>query len=233
MSTETEVQEEPSFGLKRVLTIVAIAVVLTALATFFIVRSYLASDGFRPVKLTQAERQVLDNKMQRLEGNALRSDTEPSRGGNTDTPARATDNMDPEPYDESGASRLLKFTERELNGLIAEDPDMARHIAVDLSDDLLSAKVLVDVPPDMPFFGGRTLRLNAGLELGYSNERPIVALRGLSVMGVPIPNAWLGGIKNVDLVDELGTDSGPWKLFADGVAELKVNEGQLTIQLKE
>lgn len=79
---------------------------------------------------------------------------------------------------------------------------MAERFAIDLSDNLASAKLLLPVPPDFPLLGGNTIAINAGLELAYENGHPIVVLQGVSVWGVPIPNAWLGGLKNVDLVQE-------------------------------
>jgi hypothetical protein len=56
--------------------------------------------------------------------------------------------------------------------------------------------------------GGRTIRIDAGLELAFENNRPVVALRSVSVMGVPVPNAWLENLKNVDLVQQFGGDRG-------------------------
>ena len=58
-------------------------------------------------------------------------------------------------------------------------------------------------------------------------------LKGVSLMGVPIPGAWLGGLKNVDLVQEFGDAQGFWKGFADGVEDIRVEEGALRIRLKE
>jgi len=52
-------------------------------------------------------------------------------------------------------------------------------------------------------------------------------------MGVPIPNAWLGGIKDIDLVNEFGADEGFWKAFSDGIESIKVEKGRLSIQFKE
>ena len=49
--------------------------------------------------------------------------------------------------------------------------------------------MLIPVDPDLPIMGGKVLRVNAGLELAYANERPIVKLRGVSIMGVPLPSA--------------------------------------------
>ena len=58
-------------------------------------------------------------------------------------------------------------------------------------------------------------------------------LRGVSVMGVPIPSAWLGGLKNRDLVAEFGTDPGFWRAWAAGVEDMRVTDGKLVIRLKE
>jgi hypothetical protein len=52
-------------------------------------------------------------------------------------------------------------------------------------------------------------------------------------MGIPVPNAWLGGIKNIDLVDKFGTEKGFWKTLSDGVEDIKVEKGLLKIKLKE
>ena len=63
--------------------------------------------------------------------------------------------------------------------------------------------------------------------------KPVVILKGITIMGVPIPNAWLGGIKNIDLVKEFGTSKGFWKTFSDGIEDIKIEEGRLKIKLKE
>ncbi|RLC98833.1 MAG: arginine N-succinyltransferase, partial [Chloroflexota bacterium] len=62
---------------------------------------------------------------------------------------------------------------------------------------------------------------------------PRVVLRGVSVMGVPIPNAWLGGLKNVDLIGEFGDEQGFWSGFSQGVEDIRVEDGELRIKLKE
>ena len=75
--------------------------------------------------------------------------------------------------------------------------------------------------------------LTAGLELDYRNRNPVVILRGVSVMGVPIPNAWLGNLKNVDLVEEFGGRPGFWQSFSAGVETIAIEDGRLLIELKE
>ena len=77
------------------------------------------------------------------------------------------------------------------------------------------------------------MKVTAGLELAYRGEKPVVVLRGISLWGVPIPNAWLGNMKNIDLVQEFGDQKGFWKAFADGIDEVEVGEGQLRVRLRE
>ena len=93
--------------------------------------------------------------------------------------------------------------------------------------------MLLPVNPDFPVLGGKTLRIRAGVELAYRDGHPVVIFRGISVMGIPLPKAWLGGMKNIDLVNEFGSEQGFWKGFADGVETLEVNEGKLRIVLRE
>ncbi|MCG8050275.1 MAG: arginine N-succinyltransferase, partial [Candidatus Thiodiazotropha endolucinida] len=138
-----------------------------------------------------------------------------------------------ERYSEKNARREVFFTERELNGMVANNQEMAKKLAIDLSDDLVSARILVPVDPDFPILGGKTLRVSTGMELAFRDARPVVILKGVSIMGVPIPNAWLGGLKNIDLVSEFGDEQGFWAGFAEGVDNIRVVEGELKIKLKE
>jgi hypothetical protein len=102
-----------------------------------------------------------------------------------------------------------------------------------LSESLVSAKLLVPMDEDFPILGGQVLRVNAGLGLTYENGKPVVTMRGISIMGIPMPNAWLGGIKNIDLVKEFGGGEGFWKSFAAGIDNIRVENGSLLIELKE
>jgi hypothetical protein len=69
--------------------------------------------------------------------------------------------------------------------------------------------------------------------LDHGNGKPVVILKGISIMGVPVPNAWLGGIKNIDLVEKFAVEKGFWKTFSDGIEDISVSEGLLKIKLRE
>ena len=212
-------REASRFSGSQVLAIVLVTILVTALLVFWAIRATLYPSDFEPVSLRADEQQVLDAKLRRL-GFA---------GGDR----RGEKLLTPEPYTESGADRRIRLSERELNGLIANNTDLASRVTIDLADDLASAKLLIPMNPDFPVLGGKVIRVHAGLEVAYTGGRPVVVLRGISVMGVPIPNAWLGNLKNVDLVARFGTGDGFWKAFADGVEQIKVEDGQLTVQLRE
>jgi hypothetical protein len=111
--------------------------------------------------------------------------------------------------------------------------DLSDKLVIDLSKDLLSVKLLIPVDQDFPVIGGKTIKVSAGMEFAFKNSLPTVILKGVSVMGIPVPNAWLGGLKNIDLVQEYGQDEGFWKAFSDGVEEMRVEDGRFKIKLKE
>jgi hypothetical protein len=193
-------------GCLQVFGIVVVAVLITALATFFIVKAYLFPSAFKPVVLTPAEDKALSAKLEDLE---------------------------PEPYSEKGLKREITFTEREINGLLTKNTDLADKLAIDLSDNLISAKLRLPLDEDFPILGGQILRLRSGVELLLKDGKPVVILKGVTVMGVPMPNAWLGGIKNTDLVEAFGDETGFWKTFSEGIEDVRIENGLLKIKLKE
>jgi hypothetical protein len=214
----TPTAARPGLRWMHVLLIVLATVAVTAGLTYWLVSYYLFPGAFDPVELKPREQQVLSGKLRAL---------------GIDVDDAAPGALQPEPYREAGARREIEFSERELNAMLARNTDLAQRLAIDLADDLISAKLLIPFDKDFPVFGGRTLRVNAGMELAYRDGRPVVVLKGISVMGVPVPNAWLGNLKNIDLVREFGGDQGFWKTFADGVDHVVVEDGQMVIKLKE
>ena len=217
--------EQPAkrFSGLQVLGIVLAVMLVTAGLTGFLVWRYLFPTPFKAVELTPPEQQVLDRKVEAL---GIQLETQP------DAPA-LPEPLQPEAYSEDGARRQVDFSERELNALLANNTDWASRMAIDLSQDLASARLLIPLDPDFPVLGGKTLRVNAGVELAFREGRPVAILRGVSVMGVPLPNAWLGNLKNVDLISEFGTDPGFWNAFAAGIEFIEVHDSRLSIRLKE
>ncbi len=220
--------------LQIVLLVVAVAMV-TTVVTVWLALAYLFPREFAPVQLGEREVQALDAKLAQLDPTRKPSATTFEKQGDYQPVIRSTGetSLTPERYSEEGASRQITLSEREINGLLARNTDLANKLVIDLSKDLASAKLLIKLDPDFPFVGGKTLKVTAGLELRYAAGTPIVMLKGVSIWGVPIPNAWMGGLKNVDLVKEFGAERGFWRTFSAGVEHIRVEEGHLSITLKE
>jgi len=236
--TTDHVSKENKLGCLPIVGIVLVTMFVTAAATIWLINNQLFANTFEPVELSNEEEQVLEGKLQKI---GINAESEPTSGSDqpsdddqsSEEPTAAVDDDTPEPYSEDPAKRRISLTERELNALLAKGTDLAEKLVIDLADDVASAKMLIDLDPDFPFVGGKTLKVSAGAELTYTDSRPIVVLRGVSVWGVPIPNAWLGGLKNVDLVSEFGGQDGFWKAFADGIKNITVEEGHLLLELNE
>ena len=213
---------EHKIGCLHIVGLVLLTAFISVSVTLWVMQYFLFPKPFKPLTLNTQETAVLEQKLQRI---GLPDLMEKATTGNTD--------LTPEPYTEVGAKREIALTEKELNALLAKNTDMGEKAVVDLADNLASAKILLPLDPDFPFIGGKTLKVNAGIELAYANAQPIVKLKGVSVWGVPVPNAWLGNLKNVDLVNEFGGNAGFWQSFAAGVEDIHVQEGNLLIKLKE
>jgi len=225
-----EQAKRQGFSLSQVILMLVVAMLIVFIATIVSIKILFFPGPFKPVELSQKEEQQLSRKIEKIE--SLASNTQPTptvhnQSGDQTTP------LTPEKYTEEGASREIFFNERELNAMLAKNTDLAEKMAIDLAQDMLSLKLLIPLDPDFPIMGGKTLRVTAGAELAYRDGRPVIKLKGVSLMGIPMPNAWLGGIKNIDLVEEYGGNSGFWKSFADGVEAINVVDGSIRIKLKE
>jgi len=205
----------------RTALLLLIAGAAAVLITLWGVKNYLLVSDFTPVTLNPAEARQLERKLSALE--TLDTNQSDDR----------TTSLEPEPYSEAGARRSIQLNEKEINALLAKNTDLAHKLAIDLADDLLSITLLLPMDETFPILGGQTLRLRAGAELAYRDGRPVVVLKGVTIMGIPLPNAWLGGLKNIDLVEEFGGNEGFWQRFADGIDQILVEEGRLAITLKE
>jgi hypothetical protein len=201
-----------------------------ALLTAAWIKHNIYAGMFSPTKLNEKEQQALEEKLDHLERYARKEKNPlPAKPADTIRDGRLV----PEPYSEEGAEREIHITEKELNALIAKDEETAKRVAIDLSDDLVSVKLLIPMDKDIPVLGGKTLRLNCGITLTYEAGKPVVAFRGVSVGGVPLPSAWWGNIKNTNLVQEFGGQGGFWDIFSEGVEDIKVRDSSLFIKLKE
>ncbi|HMO51325.1 MAG TPA: hypothetical protein PKE26_08845 [Kiritimatiellia bacterium] len=205
-----------SWGCLHVLLALIVLLLAAILGSMWWVKRNAYASSFTPVILSEAGQATLDAKL-----NAVDPSTAVFGGG-----------MAGGIYEESDERRRLVFSEDELNAVLAKDPDLAQKVRFRLSERLVSVQVLAPVDPEIPVLGGKTLKFSIGLELAYTNEAPVIAVRGISIGGIPLPAAWWGDIKNKNLVDPFVGAGGFWDLFSRGVEYLDVQDGRFVLHLK-
>ncbi len=225
---DTPTGKKSGFGCLQILGIALITVVIIGLIVAGWVKYNIYASEHTPTKLEPEEQKILDTKLNRLEKSAKEEPAVRIRQEH-DT----TDRLVPEPYSEKWAKREIDLTEKELNSIIADSPETARMVAIDLSEDLISITLVVPVDEEIILLGGKTLRINLGMVLSYDRDELVVALKGISLGGIPLPNAWLGYLKNKNLVGEFGDEGGFWSIFAAGIKDIKVRNGHIRVHLRE
>lgn len=203
------------FGCLHMLLVLIVLLLVAILGSLWWMKRNVYATEFTPVTLKPAEQVVLDSKLKQLQ------------------PTIITPTNPPEAYTENDASRRVVLSEKELNALIARDPAAAKNVAIDLADNLVSVKIIAPMDPDLPLFGGKTFKFTMGISLSYTNQKPNVTIRGISLGGIPLPGAWWGDIKNKNLVEEFGAQGSFWDHFARGVEYLEVKDGSFILHLKE
>ena len=229
--TEHTNKETAHMRRSHILLIVLLTIAVTIAGTYWVLKTYIFTTSFTPVILSTKEEKTLTAKLHALGYAPEFSSRTMNEKENHEIGEDGF--LKPEPYSEENAPREISLTERELNALLAKNTDLAQKLAIDLADNLVSAKLLIPLEEDFPVLGGKTLRFNAGIGMAYQHDKPVIILKGVSIMGIPIPNAWLGGIKNIDLVSEFGVDPGFWQSFSEGVENIQVTDGKINIKLKE
>lgn len=167
----------------------------------------------RPIQatvLTTVEQQVLEQKLEAVES------------GTTNAPAEA-------PY-EPGA-KVIVLTEREINGLL-EMNGLGDQVKIDFRTDAIHAHIRTDLDPSIPVIGGKTLRAKARVLVMNEKGLPSVMLDDLTIWGVSIPNAWLADLKGQNLI-EFAADEIGHNAIADGIDNLRITPGQITLNLAD
>lgn len=177
----------------------------------------------RPVVLTGPEQAAVERKIATLQAPAELPAS--SAEELATTPA----GQPPAPY--RPGKREIAFTDRELNGLLNANSELGDQIAFEFQPDVVVARIATPLPDDLPLVGGTTLRARAKFSVETSGTSPRLALEDMTVWGISIPNEWLGGMKNINLLEQaFGAEPGKG---IPGVESLTFETGRLLLRLKE
>ena len=169
----------------------------------------------KPVVLTEPEMTVVETKIAAMQ-----------------PPVEEPPAVDPEtPAEYVPGAREIAFTDRELNGLLNKHTALGDQVAFQFTPGAVLARIETPLPEDIPIIGGNKLRARAKFAVDTTGPNPALALEDITIWGISIPNDWIGGIKNTNLLGEaFGSENSQG---IPGVESLTIERGRLLIQLKE
>ena len=179
----------------------------------------------KPVVLSAAEKAVVDTKLDHLGGTSGGGPRAPTAEG-----AATRLELD-RPY--VPGSKLLRLTERELNGLLNANTELGKTVRFEFGRDAINAYVAAPIPEDVPVLGGKMLRARGRFRVSVTNgAAPYAILEDVTIFGLSLPKAWLGGLKGENLLgDAVGKRNGAPIL--QGIKSLRVEPGALVLEVAD
>lgn len=190
----------------------------------------------KPVVLSPQEKATVDQKLRYVEA-AKPPGTVPEREARNVVPS-AADRSSPITVPEPDrpyvpGSKVLTLTEREINGLLNANTDLGRSVRLEFARNAINAYVAVPIPQDFPILGGKMFRARGRFDVSLGNGgAPYAILEDVTVFGLSLPKAWLGGLKGQNL---LGDAMGEGKTMPTvrGIKSLRVEPGALVLEVED
>ena len=194
----------------------------------------------KPVVLSPAEKAAVEQKLQHLGGG---DPTTPRpipvgmRRAEADESLRVAAGADtPRPVPDRAyvpGSKVLRLTERELNGLLNANTELGRSVRLQFGKDAINAYLAVPIPEDFPIGGGKMFRARGQFRVSLGNGGAAYAiLEDVTIFGLSLPKAWLGGLKGENLIGAAMGEGGRPATFK-GIKSLRVEPGALVLEVED
>ncbi len=178
----------------------------------------------RPVVLSPQEKSVVEKKIQELETGTVPLGMPGADSAATEKTAAA----DPGGY--VPGEKVLRLTEREINGLLNLNTDLGEKVRLEFARDAVNAYLAIPIPEDFPIGAGTVFRMRGRFKVSIGNGgQPYAILEDVTIFGLSLPKAWLGGIKGENLLGE-ALGEGP---RLQGIKSLKVEPGALVLEVED
>ena len=130
-------------------------------------------------------------------------------------------------------SKVLRLTDREINGLLNANTDLGNSVRLEFATDAVNTYVAVRIPQDFPIGGGRMFRARGRFRVSLGNGgAPYAILEDVTVFGLSLPKAWLGGLKGENLISQaIGERNG--SPILQGIKSLRVEPGALVLEVED
>jgi hypothetical protein len=207
------------YGCGGLLALVVVIVATVAITLWWIQRP------IKPVVLSAKEKAAVEEKLRHLGGTQAEAGS--SAAAKEAHPKAAEDRR----Y--VPGSKVLKLTERELNGLLNANTDLGETVRLEFAQDAVNAYLAVPIPKDFPVGGGKIFRARGRFRVSLGNGgAPVAMLEDVTVFGLSLPKAWLGGLKGENLIcDAVGRRNG--SPIIKGIKSLRVEPGALVLEVED
>ena len=190
----------------------------------------------KPVVLSAQEKAEVEEKLQHLGGGKAPA-TSPNLRAKADAPSpvAASGTVENQGQNRSytPGSKVLKLTEREINGLLNANTDLGNSVRLEFARDAINAYLVVPIPQDFPIGGGKMFRARGRFRVSLGNDAtPFAILEDVTVFGLSLPKAWLGGLKGENLIGQaMGERNG--KPVFKGIKSLRIEPGALVLEVED
>jgi hypothetical protein len=213
-----------------------LALLLIIVATVAITLWWLQRP-IKPVVLSPQEKVAVDQKLRAMEnaGPSAALPSGPAAANNSSRPLNPPETADQPPERAYlPGSKVLKLTEREINGLLNANTDLGKSVRLQFDRDAINAYLAVPIPEDFPIGGGKMFRARGRFRVSLGNEgTPYAMLEDITVFGLSLPKAWLGGLKGQNLFgDAIGVERNGTPVLR-GIKSLRVEPGALVLEVED
>ena len=216
------------WGCGTLLALLLVVVVTVAITLWWIQRP------IKPVVLSAQEKAVVQEKLRYVEEPAPPAPNREGKSGAASASGVAGTSANPaENRRYVPGGKVLKLTEREINGLLNANTDLGNSVRLEFARDAINAYLVVPIPQDFPIGGGKMFRARGRFRVSLGNGgTPYAILEDVTVFGLSLPKAWLGGLKGENLVgDAIGQRNGTPIL--KGLKSLRIEPGALVLEVED
>ncbi len=155
----------------------------------------------------------------------------PARPSEIQAVANAANPDEDRPY--VPGSKVLKLTEREINGLLNANTEFGKSLRLEFGRNAINAYLAVPIPKDFPVGGGKMFRARGRFLLSLGQDgAPYAILEDFTVFGLSLPKAWLGDLKGKNLISQaMGADS--QESVLRGIKSLRIEPGTLVMEVED
>jgi len=217
------------YGCGTLLGLLLLVVATVAFTVWWIQRP------IKPVVLSSRERAAVEEKLRFAGGevHASPAGRAPKGAAPSSLDSAATDGARATDRTYVPGSKVFKITEREINGLLNANTDLGKSVRLEFATDAISAYVVVPIPNDFPVGGGKMFRARSRFRVSLGNDgAPYAILDDVTVFGLSLPKAWLGGLKGENLLCQ-ATGQRNGKPVLRGLKSLHVEPGALVLEVED